>query len=207
MAKNAHKTEEEQLRFLDAAIDRLRALGGHFPLSDETTEVIWRTTSPVSTSARFRARLAELLGDTPSALTPSAGSSVATTLRRLREASRLTVAQLARKLQVAEEVVGGLERGDHPATRPPEFWEKLVPALSVDPSMVIELLRASYGLPLSRRGMIAARTDDLDPQRRRAWLDVSDAELDAQMRQRLDETIRRLERIPPDPPQRNVDNR
>src|SRR2546430_1703518 len=109
MAKDPQEHEREELALLEATIARLRELGGHFPLSDETTAVIWRTTSPTPTSATFQARLAELLGGAPASESEAPGP----TLRRWREAANLSIAQLARRVGVAEEVVAGLEAGEH----------------------------------------------------------------------------------------------
>jgi len=190
MAKDAKEKEQDELALLEATIARLRELGGHFPLSDETAEVIWRTTSPTPTSAKLQARLAELLGD----VRPSETDALGSTLRRWREAAQLSVTQLARSVGVADQVVAGLEAGEHPATRPPDFWEKLAGALAVQPVALAQLLRGSLAMPLPRRGMTAARSDEIDMRARREWLQVSDEELDQRMRERLEETIRRLER-------------
>ena len=189
MAKDAD-TNKEEMALLDAVIERLRALRGHFPLSDETAEVIWRTTSPVSTSSRFDARIDELIDNAAQGRT----RSIAAAIRGWRQAAQLSIAQLARQMRVAEDAVAGLEAGEHPATRPPEFWVKLARTLSIDGRTVAEVLRAAYGAPLMRHGMTAARSDDLDPEERRRWLDVADPELEERVRDRLDETIRRLER-------------
>lgn len=187
MAKNANTNEGGAL--LDAFIERLRALGGHFPLSDDTAEVIGRTTSPVSTSARFDAQIEELLAEAEKGRT----RSVAAALRSWRQAAQLSTTQLARKMHCDGDAVAGLEAGEHPATRPASFWVALARALDVDGRTVAQLLRGAYGAPPVRHGMTAARSGNLDPEERRRWLDLSEQELEGRVRERLDETIRRLE--------------